>query len=337
LSDILSSPVDDQSITVPFPVTHAILSSSALQTEILPRYEVGTVQQCIFLTRGVNDTYLVQTQNKKYILRAYRAGWRTLSDILFEIAVLHHLNRAGILISTPIAQTNGNYVCTLQAPEGIRHLVLFTYAAGMALNRHDVIDAYYHGNAMATMHNALDNFQSNHERQPLDLTQLIDQSLAKIAPLQTCTPQQWSYLLNHAELLRTRVQRFSAQGLNWGVCHGDCHLLNDHIDPHHRITFFDFDCCSFGWRAYELAVVRWCEGFYNMDPGDKLWRSFLSGYTKNRSLSEVELASIPTFVAIREIWHTALIASLQPDSGIQGFANNLQRTIRLLQAWEENS
>lgn len=88
------------------------------------------------------------------------------------------------------------------------------------------------------------------------------------------------------------------------------------------------------WRAYDLAIVRWSEGFYQMDPEDALWHAFLKGYGECRELSQNDLASITTFVALREIWHTALFAWLQPSSGAQGFERILQRTLRLLRAWE---
>lgn len=58
------------------------------------------------------------------------------------------------------------------------------------------------------------------------------------------------------------------------------------------------------------------------------------GYTESRPLSATDRAVIPVFVALREIWHTALIAWLQPSSGVQGFDHILQRTIRLLREWE---
>ncbi|HEX4207239.1 MAG TPA: phosphotransferase [Ktedonobacteraceae bacterium] len=334
MSHVSRSVSDRTAITAPFPVAYSVLSPMALHSEVLSRYALGDQVSCVFWARGVNDTYLVQTHTKKYILRVYHAGWRTLSDILYEIDVLHHLDRAGVPISTPVAQSDGNVVSTLQAPEGPRQVVLFTYAPGRALDRHDATDSYYHGGALAALHNATSGFASIHRRNPLDLNYLIDQSLQAIEPLHTCSSADWEYLQALAERLRLQVQQFSQQGLDWGVCHGDCNLLNDHIDADQSITFFDFDCCAEGWRAYELAIVRWCEGFYHMDPDDTLWHAFLKGYTEQRIVSENDLASIPTFVALREIWHTALIAWLQPDSGIQGFDKILQRTIRLLREWE---
>jgi Ser/Thr protein kinase RdoA (MazF antagonist) len=334
MSHVSYSLADDSSTTAPFPVTYSISSTIALQSEILPRYDLGDQVTCIFLTRGVNDTYLVQTSLEKYILRIYRTGWRTLSDVLYEIDVLGHLDRKGIPVSKPVAQIDGSFVCTIQAPEGPRQIVLFSYAPGAPLNRHDATDSYYHGKAVATMHNAMDTFTTVHHRDPLDLTYLIDQSLQAIQSLHTCSSADWSYLQDLAERLRTQIQQFSKRGLDWGLCHGDCHMLNDHISEDHTITLFDFDCCAMGWRAYDLAILRWCEGFYKMDPGDVLWQAFLKGYTELRHVSETDLASIPAFVALREIWHTALFAWLQPGSGVQGFEKILQRTIRLLQDWE---
>ncbi len=111
-------------------------------------------------------------------------------------------------------------------------------------------------------------------------------------------------------------------------------MLNGHISADQTVTFFDFDCCAPGWRAYDLAIMRWSEGFYQMDPGDTLWQAFLKGYTERQPIAEADRASIPAFVALREIWHMVLIAWLQPASGNQGFAKMMHRTPRLLREWE---
>src|ERR1019366_6489045 len=179
----------------------------------------------------------------------------------YEIDVLLYLQRNGVPVSTPVAQQDGNYITIVQAPEGSRQVVLFTYAAGKALNRHDATDSYHHGKAIATIHNATALFTSTHARTALDLSYLLDQSLQELKLLLAYTSADWSYLQDLAERLRSQVEQFSLQGLDWGFCHGDCHMLNDHISSGSVITFFDFDCCATGWRAYDLAIVRWSEGF----------------------------------------------------------------------------
>ncbi|MBA2391957.1 MAG: phosphotransferase [Ktedonobacteraceae bacterium] len=327
---------NNASFTSPFPVVHSILSPVALLTEILPNYDLIKPINCIFLARGVNDTYLVQTGTEKYILRVYTANWRSNEDILYELDLLLHLQRNDVLVSTPIAQRDGNYINMLHAPEGLRQVVLFTYAPGKALNRHDTTDSYHHGRAVATIHNATASFTSTHARASLDLSYLLDQSMQNIKPLLAYTSADWGYLQGFAERLRSQIEHFSAQRLDWGICHGDCHMLNDHISSDAVITFFDFDFCGLGWRAYDLAIVRWSEGFYKMDPDDTLWQAFLKGYKEQRDITAGDLTSISAFVALREIWHMALIVCVQSRSGMQGFDRLMQRTVTLLQEWEKD-
>jgi len=331
----VSLSLSNRAATAPsFPVIHSILDPAALPGEVLSLYDLDRRAKCLFLARGVNDTYLVQTPAEHYILRAYRTGWRTLSDILYEVDVLNHLGRTGIPVSLPLAQRDRTFVHTLLAPEGPRHLVLFTYAPGAPPNRHDATDSYSHGKALAALHNATDGFSSDYARGALDLDYLISQSLQAIQSLHSSSAADWDYLQALSARLRLQIQQLSIQGLDWGVCHGDCHMLNEHVSEDRTIIFFDFDCCAAGWRAYDLAIVRWSEGFYHMDPDDVFWQAFLKGYREQRPLAEANLASIPAFVAIREIWHTALIARLQPSSGLQGCDRMFQRTLRLLRAWE---
>jgi Ser/Thr protein kinase RdoA (MazF antagonist) len=57
-------------------------------TDVLPDYDIGTPLECRFLQLGLNDTYLVKTRDGQYILRVCRAGWRSVSGILYELDVL---------------------------------------------------------------------------------------------------------------------------------------------------------------------------------------------------------------------------------------------------------
>jgi len=74
MSHVSYFPSDNTPFTTPFPAVHSILAPSALLAEILPRYALENPMSCIFLARGVNDTYLVQAGTEKYILRVYTAG-----------------------------------------------------------------------------------------------------------------------------------------------------------------------------------------------------------------------------------------------------------------------
>jgi len=87
---------------VSFPVTYSTLSTNALSAWLDANYSPGTVAACRFLHRGLNDSYLVEAERGRYVLRVYRAGWRTAEEIAYETAVLEHLARKGVPVASPL-------------------------------------------------------------------------------------------------------------------------------------------------------------------------------------------------------------------------------------------
>ena len=51
------------------PVIHSILSGEALIATVLLNYPIGKPNTCQLYKRGLNDTYLVETEQERYILR----------------------------------------------------------------------------------------------------------------------------------------------------------------------------------------------------------------------------------------------------------------------------
>ncbi len=56
-------------------VIHSILDSEALIDTVLRHYPISDIRNCKLYKRGLNDTYLVETDQQRYILRVYRRGW----------------------------------------------------------------------------------------------------------------------------------------------------------------------------------------------------------------------------------------------------------------------
>lgn len=110
------------------PVYHSVISSHAIVPVINDLYEIGDVLECSFYENGLNDTYLLKTSIDKYILRIYKAHWRNKHEIDFEVELLNHLNKKNIPVSAPIISKDGGYLIELEAPEGTRYAVLFTFA-----------------------------------------------------------------------------------------------------------------------------------------------------------------------------------------------------------------
>lgn len=305
-----------------FPATHSILSTGALISYVHEHYDVGDISECRFFNYGLNDTYLLQTSTGKYILRVYRLGWRSLSDILYELDVLLHLHRKNVPVSFPLPMRDGSLLSTLNALEGPRQVVLFTYAEGELPRRSgdEARETYSrrYGSAAAHMHNALDDFSSQHIRFSLDLDHLLDKPVQTIIPLLVDRPADQAYLLRVVDSLKEQVARLPVSELEWEVCHGDFHGGNAHATEE-QVTFFDFDCCGPGWRAYDIAVFRWFTVFrrpgISRQQDEKLWEAFLAGYTQHRTLNALDIAAVPVFVAIRQIWLQGVHTSGAPDWG----------------------
>lgn len=320
----------------PLPAIHTVLRPDALVERVLARYQFPQPITCRLFFTGLNDTYLVDAGGERYVLRVYRTGAHPLDAIRYELELLRFVAAKGANVSVPVAPADdGEPLTVLPALEGPRVAALFTFAPGQPPDRHSPDDTRAHGRALAALHNATDGFTSVYARPPLDLGYLLDEPLANAAAQHSHRAEDWAYFRDVTARVRSRIQGFAREGLTWGVIHGDCHMLNTHVDVCGGVTFFDLDFCGPGWLAYDLAISGWAEDFYGKDPDGSLWSAFLEGYQTMRAISPVDLRAIPSFVAAREIWHTALFIYDERKNGEHALDRYFTRTVGLLRAWDE--
>lgn len=316
-----------------FPVTRSILSTTALSEVVGKEYAIGTPSDCQFLQFGLNDTYVLNTTAEAYIVRIYRKGWRSLSDIQYELDALLFLQNAGVRVSAPIQRVDERFVGTVYAPEGERFMVLFSYAPGRGLTYDSKYEdaACSYGKIAAQIHTVTEKFNTPHRRVPLDLEHLIDSPIRSIQPMLVHRQEDWEYLQAFTEKLRRQVAKL-AGGLEEGFCHGDLHWGNAHVQEDRTLTLFDFDCCGMGWRSYDLAVFRWAARLRKKEA--EQWPAFLRGYQEARTIREIELQAIPYFVALRQVWLMGLHVGNRQDFGM-GWMNDtyFDQAITFLREW----
>jgi Ser/Thr protein kinase RdoA (MazF antagonist) len=309
-------------LTRPFPVIASILSPAALRTEVLPGFAVGAVTECTFFSDGFNHTYRVRTSDgSTYYLRAYRLRWRTRADIHYELDVLNHLHHKGFPAVRPVPHTDAGFTCALSAPEGTRYLALFTEAPGpeISYDHEPEAMARRYGHAVAQMHNALDDFSSPHPRFHKDIAHFVDKPLCTIEPFLAHRPDDWATVREVAETLRQRIVTLPASALEQGVCHGDLQGYHANVAPDGTLTFFDFDCGGYGYRAYDLAVFLWC---CRLEDAIAIrWEPFLRAYRETRSIRDLDVQAVPLFVCARYLWHMGVHTQNAPDWG-SGFLND---------------
>ncbi len=281
-----------------FPVTHSTLSGPALAEALGRLYALDPIHECVLLERHMHDTYLVRTAGARHILRLYRCGVRSREAIGYELDLLDHLAARGVLVATPIADRAGERIHEVAAPEGPRFLALFRFATGSPAPLTPPAMRRY-GQALAALHRAGEGFVSPHQRPPLDLDLLVHRSIARLEPWLVRAPADGLFVARLLETLAQALARLVRDGLGVGVCHGDCHEANVHLDAG-RFTFFDFDLCGPGWPAFDLAVVR--DRIQQTGSPISVWESFLAGYQETRPLGRAEVDAIPWLVVARNLF-----------------------------------
>ena len=330
-----------------FPVTHSILAPEALVREVLSEYELGAVRDCRFYTHNLSDTYFVWAERGRFALRVYRTGWRTDAQIHGELEAIERIATCeaprGVAFSRPVVARDGELIRVVQAPEGRRQVVLFTFAPGREEVR-DEAEARLYGQAAAHMHAAADGWRAPHEaaRPPIDLDELLERPLQVLAPLLAEHTKARDYLLPLADRLRARFDALPPEKLELGWCYGDFHSGNaafEKDEEGHRITFFDFDLCGVGWRAYDVAVFRWglTGGWVPEKKAVARWAAFLDGYAEVRRLEAFDLVAVPLFVMLRQYWFLALVVAQAVHRGHwwplrEGF---FPSSIKMLKQWEK--
>jgi Ser/Thr protein kinase RdoA (MazF antagonist) len=318
-------------MTETFPAIHTVLSPDSLATRVLPGFGLRDIVDCRFFTGGFNDTYIVKTaKSSTYYLRAYRLNWRTLDDIQYELDVLNHLKHKGFPAAKPVPYQDGEFFCAVSAPEGTRYLALFTDAPGPEISYDHEPEkvAERYGQAVAQMHNALNDFRSPHKRFHKDIEHFTDKPLQYIAPFLSHRPDDWAYIQGFAEILRQRITAMPANALEQGTCHGDLQGYHANVAADGTLTFFDFDCGGYGYRAYDLAVFLWCCRLE--DVIDTRWEPFLQAYRDTRSINGLDVQAVPLFVCARYLWHMGVHTQNAPDWGC-GFLNDAYFDKRLVQ------
>lgn len=289
-----------------FPVSHSVLAPDALRAILAGTYKFRGEFRCELIRAGMNDTYLVTTRNARYVARVYRAGWRSMTEIAYELDLLVHLARQGVNVAAPLEARDGQFVHLVPALEGTRQLVVFNYAAGVPLTWTNGEHCYRAGRLLASIHEASDTFMSPYARAPLNFHCLIERPLADIRPFLARRPPDLGYLTDFAARRRAELEAVGPE-LEWGVCHGDFSTADNFRVADDRMpTIFDFDLCGPGWRISDLAPIRRVAiGHEN----PRIWREFLRGYTEKRPLARADLAAVPLFHVIGQLWSMGMRAA----------------------------
>jgi Ser/Thr protein kinase RdoA (MazF antagonist) len=253
--------------------------------------------ECQLLRSYTNDVYLIHSSGQTFVLKLYGLGWRTLTDLQWEIDLLRHVSAQGVPVAGPIAARDRLPIQSIATEAGQRLAVLFPYVAGEKPQPPFSIALYEQfGQAIGRLHAATNSFATAYPRQALDTNVLIDQPIGLVAPLLSNSNER-TWLLELANLVKDRIATYAAAGLDWGPIHGDASLDNLHVTEDGSVILYDFDSAGFGWRAADLQGWAVSHSDYSAR-----WDAFHRGYNRAHSLAEIDRLAAPYLTIAWDMW-----------------------------------
>lgn len=273
--------------------TSSIISNNFLVELVKEKFKLGPETTCEIIRIGVNHTYLIQTRTDKYVLRLYTFNWRTKLEILEEIKLLLLLNENNIGISYPIQDQSGAYIQKINAIEGERFAVLFSYAKGEVVKNLSKNICYNLGIQIAKLHQVTIN--KSLQRKSYNPDTLVHWAYLLAKDFFSESLEEVQYLKKAYEEMSAQFEAIDTSKLRQGIVHLDLWSDNMKIDSDSKITMFDFDNCGNGHLfldiGYTLMLLFKEEA--DKDIYAKKAKLFCEAYESISPLSEEEKKLIP--------------------------------------------
>jgi Ser/Thr protein kinase RdoA (MazF antagonist) len=318
-----------------FPVTTSTLSATALGQLVIEKYALSPNCTCQLYRTGMNHTYFIADNDTKYVLRVYCYNWRTKSQILEEIKLLQLLKENQLSISFPIANNKGDFIQDINAPEGMRHAVLFSFAEGGKMRFMNAETCYSIGVLMANIHKvtankSIDRIIYNTET----LLQLPYEYATRYFP-ESNTEMQ--FIKKQSEKISQNFEKIDHSKVQKGIVHLDIWYDNMSVTDQNEITLFDFDFCGNGMLISDVAYF--CKQLFHIEIDKAEYElkkdQFLSGYQSIRTLSQEEIKLIPEAAAAIWIYYLGVQSQRFDWSNIFLTENYLKMYIGRMKSWME--
>ena len=281
-----------------FPTIHSVLDNEALARACAEQYGLEEALYCEFFHRGMNDVYLLRAGAKQYAVRAWRANWRSMDDVAFELEFLEFLKSKGLPVVPGIRCRSGAAYFVVPAPEGPRAIAAFEWVPGPKFaQRADAKLVARLGEVMAEIHIAGADFAPSKPRRT-NPASMIDENLPHLQRLIADRPEDLSFYRQLAPRLVEAWEGIKPGSLPMGPCHGDFHLYNGLINDADEITFLDFDNCGQDYYAQDVMAFCWANEFTGQPPAYS--DRFVEGYESRRPMSGAERDHFALFILAKE-------------------------------------
>lgn len=321
-------------MTEKFPAINSTLSPNGLGKLIQQQYGLSDQTECSIFRLAMNHLYIVYDNESKYVFRVYTCDWRTKSEIKEEVRLLLHLKENNRQISYPIQDKLGEYIQEIEAPEGKRFGVLFSYAKGTKTAKFSPQTSFLIGQALARVHQSAENFEL--DRMSYNSENLLTKPVARIKKFFNKNITEIDFLEKLSTFLTLKIKNIGQQKMRSGSVHLDVWFDNLHIDDEKEITFFDFDFCGNGYLCFDISYFLFQLLATNLNEAEyqEKAESFLKGYETITEISSHEKQFLP-FACLAIMTYYISVQCDRFDYWTNIFLNedHLKRMIGNLKRW----
>lgn len=280
-------------MTAEFPVINSTLSANKLGEVLQHKYNLSKNIECKLFKTGMNHVYMVNDVNEKYVFRVYTFDWRTKTEIAEELRLLIHLNKNNTPVSFPIADNSNEYIQELNAPEGKRFGVLFSFADGAKSARFTPETSFCIGQALAKIHKSTENYTLN--RITYDTTVLLIDSVKRTREFFNKENEEITFLEKMADFLQNEFENVKNEQIRFGAVHLDVWFDNLHFNNENKVTVFDFDFCGNGKLCLDISYFLFQLFSTNLNENEyqEKAENFLKGYETITEISDEEKRILP--------------------------------------------
>ena len=258
-----------------------------------------------------NPVFNVSTGQKPSILRFSDPTHRSLKELQAELEWISYLSDNGANVAVPMRSTRQGLVEEIEDAEKKCFASVFTKAGGDPLDATTMLSSptlYNWGRELGRMHQLSMRYEpktlrtSYHEHARYGFDHISLKS----------KPDQMSMAIRQ---ISEWLEGLPKTPTVYGMIHGDA--ANFHIQSN-RVTFFDFDDCTYHWYAYDIA-----NGLYSLMfdieksqleiSFEECMEQFLKGYREEKELDSSWNERIPGFI----LYRTGLLYQwlLAPETG----------------------
>lgn len=276
-----------------FPASDSTLSPAHIAVFVKATYRAGKVVTASILKTGINHTYLITADSVNYIFRVYSFNWRTALEIGEEIRLLNLLKENNIPVSYPIKDTQSTYIQELDAPEGKRYAVLFSFAPGGKMFQFPAVLHKQAGKIMAEFHKVSCDLQLDRVHYTVGI--LIDQPYIQLLKFLQESTEEMRFIKSLQRYLHDIFRQADKGEVRKGIVHLDIWFDNMSIADNKNIMLFDFDFCGNG--GLYLDIAYYILQLYSTEAVESEFLekrdSFINGYESVTRITEAEKRLLP--------------------------------------------